>query len=209
MRRADFLKRTSAQRRWTGEDVLVETLRLREEDLRDRLLPRLIGTVFHVTSGENWPSIRKLGKVASNRAGKHGFTFPQSEKSYGRRRGYVCLFDLRIKSPEQIQDTLDKFYFLNCHKFDNHSVFLLLAPEAVEWLVSPPRTHAEVQYKELWIPESEIFYPADLPLEAVATVLDVRVSPRPVDPKLLEAYRELARLAGEGKKPRSQGTEDS
>jgi len=66
--------------------------------LESDILPLLKNEVFHVTSIENFQQILKDGKVISNADKKFKYSYPQSENSYGRKRGYICLFDLRNKT---------------------------------------------------------------------------------------------------------------
>ena len=93
--------------------VEVTSIKLHYSNLKEELLPLFLGKVFHVTTKDACSSIMAEKKIRNNMKGEREFVFPQSENSYGRKRGYVCLFDLRSATTEQIQDALMKFYFLN------------------------------------------------------------------------------------------------
>ena len=82
-----------------------------DNELREKLLPVLKDEIFHVTSYSRFEKIEEAGFIKSNVNGELGYTYTQSENSYGRKRGYICLFDLRRKTEEEIQHGLDCFYF--------------------------------------------------------------------------------------------------
>jgi hypothetical protein len=88
--------------------MLVEHIGIQDADhLRAVLLPRLRDRVFHVTSQENFEKIREAGAILHNRDER----FPlnaASEASFGRRRGWVCLFDLCGCAKKVLDRTLDR-----------------------------------------------------------------------------------------------------
>ena len=96
----------------TGVTPLRERIEVKKSDLAIVVLPRLLGTVFHVTTARAFDGIRDSGLIRSNQDGRLGFTFPQSKNNYGRQAGYVCLFDLRDVPEDRIREALGKFYFL-------------------------------------------------------------------------------------------------
>jgi hypothetical protein len=91
----------------TGPSVSVVTIH--EDDLQEKLLPRLLGRVFHVTSIEGYEGIKRSEAILSNQEGKLAYVFPQSAISYGHKRGYVCLFDLRGKKAADLEIPLQNF----------------------------------------------------------------------------------------------------
>ncbi len=148
-----------------------ERLAIPAAELEVTLLPRLIGPVFHVTSWKGYEGILKSGAILSNQDGRFGFTFPQSENSFGRQRGYVCLFDLRSVPGEDLKLALRKFYFLNPHWCDDRPVFLLLSDAFHHELI--PWTAGDAE--GIRIPDVEAWYPGNIELEKISNVLEVRV----------------------------------
>ncbi len=157
-------------------DLAVEHIAVRRGDLEEIMLPRLRGTVFHVTSPPGFEGITTAGKIRSNRDGTLPFTFPQSHNNHGRQRGWVCLFDLREVAEDKLRDALEiKFYFLKPTKHD--PVFLFLKPPEYQKLI--PWTDAPVG--AMCIPYVESWYPSDLPVSALAGALVVTVEPDDAD----------------------------
>ena len=150
---------------------------VKQDDLRRVLLPKLRSRVFHVTSGRGLEGIQTSHSVSANIDGKLGFTFPQSENSFGRRRGYVCMFDLRGISEEHLKFALEGFFFLDPYGRRENPVFLFLAParygDIIHSRVAKPRGG------EMWIPYVEAWYPRDLPLSEIDQVLSVKIERPP------------------------------
>jgi hypothetical protein len=149
----------------------VQTLTILAQKLRDRLLPTLMGSVFHITCRTSYQGILNVGAIQNNRDNRFAYSVPQSVNSYGRKRGYVCLFDLRHVPDEELDLALDKFYLLNPHYCDGNPIFLVL-DEAF---------HADlILWKagnicEMRIPHVESWYPGDIEIRKVRRVIDVRV----------------------------------
>lgn len=158
-------------------DDLVEVLSIPRSELEVALLPRLRGTVFHVTSASNLQGIQLSGYVYSNSDDKFAYTFPQSKNAYGRRRGYVSLFDLRDVSDENLSDALFRFYFLNPFGRRDDPVFLFLSPGCYQDLI--PWTVTRDDFSEMWVPYVESWYPGDLPLTEIERVIHVRIEHPP------------------------------
>ncbi len=171
-------------------DLSVERLTVKRGDLEDVVLQRLRGTVFHVTSGPAVAAIIASGVIRSNQDGRFAFTWPQSQNNYGRRRGYVCLFDLRDVPEDQLRDALHlKLYFLKPTRDD--PVFLFVDPSEYGKLI--PWTVAKGSYKEVLIPYVESWYPSDLPVSALAGALAVTVEPDDADSAFRWRMREFRR----------------
>ena len=152
------------------------------ESLRGQLLPELLGRVFHVTSQSRYEEILGCGMVRNNADGSLGNTYPQSAISLGRKRGYVCLFDLRSLSEDQLQSALDCFFFLSPYPLGDDLAFLFLRHEVHGDLTLWDHIRSEVPVGEFRIPHAECWYPSDLPLSAVQDVLLVHVRRKPIPP---------------------------
>ena len=135
-----------------------------------------MGKVFHVTSYESYYGILRDGIIKPNKEGEFNFTWPQSEISYGRKRGYVCLFDLRNKSNDIIEEALMKFNFLNPFYSQNRAVFLILSPQLHSSLIYDVKAKEEIGYKEMYIPYVECWYPNGISLDYIEEILEVTVT---------------------------------
>lgn len=143
-------------------------------NLKKIVLPKLIGTIFHVTSEHAFQGILANKNISPNQDEKFTFSFSQSKNSFGKNRNYVCLFDLRTKEQSVIDETLDRFYFLNPGQWDT-SVFLSLDESACSNLIPNHIAREEIGYKEVWIPNTEVWYPEAIPLNRIVAVLEVRI----------------------------------
>lgn len=150
------------------------------DELRDKLLSKLKEKVFHVTSYDRYKIIEESGMIKSNADGKLGFTYPQSENSYGRKRGYICLFDLRDKTAEEIENALECFYFLGDHTLGDKQVYLILKDETYSELIDTTQAKAEIDFKEMWIPYVECWYPENLLLSNIQEIIIVNIEREPL-----------------------------
>ena len=97
------------------------------------------------------------------------------ENSYGRKRGYVCLFDLRDKNRSIIDEALLKFYFLN-PGYGEKVVFLILNTQLYPELIDYQQAHEEVGFKEKWIPYVECWYPRAISLNNIEEIMLVNIA---------------------------------
>lgn len=67
-----------------------------DTEYKDQLLGLLRDKVFHVTTAKAFESIRKDGFIYGNQDAKYPLN-ESSLNSFGRYRGWVCLFDLSGK----------------------------------------------------------------------------------------------------------------
>jgi hypothetical protein len=155
----------------------LRTLTIERDRLKTELLPCLEGAVFHVTRATAFESILSSGWVFSNSDARFPFTFPQSSNAYGRRRGYVSLFDLRDISDDEVQEALDRFYFLDPFHERDDPVFLFLDPSAYTDLISWRTTRND--YSEMWIPFVESWYPGDISVAVLHHALRIKVERPP------------------------------
>lgn len=159
---------------------------LKNENFRCDLLRRLNGRVFHVTTAAAFENIQRDNFIFHNKSGR----FPihtSSEISFGRKNGWVCLFDLRCQSDDAIQDALEKYDFLRPdwlvdHELDqtvSHLAYLFLHPEKYSVLIP----NSQGQLCDFFIPKVECWYPGDMPLDNIEEVLFVRIAENaPADP---------------------------
>ena len=143
--------------------------------LRGDLLPQLRETVFHVTSGEGLVGILAENMILPNSNERFTFSYPQSANSFGVKRDYICLFDLRDISDNIIDETLDRHYFLNHNHWDIN-VFLILDAEAYGDLIPNEIANG---HGEMWIPSVEIWFPGPIPLGKISNRIEVQIKNRP------------------------------
>ncbi len=183
--------------------MIVDEIAYVDQDHAADLLERLRDTVFHLTTKEAFDQIRRGGFVFHNRQRRFGLN-TASENSFGRNRGWVCLFDLRGHTQVTIDEALTKYYFLEPSWFRRHRpeytesnlAYLLLDPKAYPELV-PNQTATsiwkETNRYEHYLPNIECWYPADMPLTCVGRVHLVRIyKSAPKDNPFLYAHHQLA-----------------
>ena len=160
-----------------GTDKLrTDSLTITLSGLRKDLLPILVGNVIHLTTSLGLQGIKKDGLIRSNIDGKLFYSYPQSDRSYARARGWVSLFDLRTVSDNQLETGLSNFYFLNPPFVNNNPIFLSLSPLHHPSLLPWTQARDEDAWKEMFIPHIEVFYPGDIPLSHINRVVDVQVT---------------------------------
>ena len=140
--------------------------------LRLNILDQLRGNVFHVTSENSLSSIRQQGYIATNETGllDTPFGFPSS---YGRRKGYVCLFDLRGKSDADIQFGHDCLCFTHPSALGAHIAYLLLSGAAHCEIITESEAKRDVGPHGSWdwVPRLECWFPRDLPFDSIKSIL--------------------------------------
>ena len=124
-----------------------ELLQVDASELAAVLLPRLREKMFHLTSDAGFRGICEAGGILGNADRRFPLTLPQSDVSYGRKRGYVRLFDLRGVDDEGVDEVQISF---------------------------PARD--EVGGKEMFLWRFATWFPGKLPLERIETVLEVELS---------------------------------
>ena len=135
------------------------------EERKEKLLPLLKGNIFHVTSLEALDMIVKEGIIRNNKDGEMNYTYPQSKISYGNMQGFVCLFDFRDIEASDICWTSRKYSIFG------RNVFLLLRNEYWVDVIKPKDRH--LGPKEMYIPESEVWYPGDNEITKIKTCIRV------------------------------------
>jgi len=165
-----------------------------ERKVRSLILPLLREHVFHVTSYPAFKKILTSGDISPNIGGQFGNAFPGSQNSYGRYKGYVCLFDFRDKTDEAVNRGIDDCNFLEAQHLGNRHLFLILKPTAYSSLIPTETAYKEVEHRKLHIPVVECWFPTSIPLESVSRVLDVSIRRRPIKPgsllwEIMESYK--------------------
>jgi hypothetical protein len=156
-----------------------------DTEYRDQLVKLLRANVFHVTTVKAYRRILKDRFIFGNQDDKYPINVG-SLKSFGRYRGWVCLFDLREKSDKEIEDSLMCYNFLGPSWFTEYSqnhtesklVYLLMSRACYEHLVPNQEGHKSFEdglgYTQ-YIPNVEVWFPGKLSIALIAKVLCVRI----------------------------------
>lgn len=134
--------------------------------------------IYHLTGVRGYRGIRQDGLIKSN-DGSFPNTYPQSVNGYGRRRGYVSLFD--FESPTEEQCLLQHWKWEGFFTKHKPATILLgfdrgqLEPK----LVSYERATEEVGFAEMKIPHIETWCIEPIPFSYATSLVLVN----PVNPK--------------------------
>jgi len=140
--------------------------------LKETVLPMLREKVFHVTSFKAYRGIVQDNAIKASKKYSNSLS---SEISYGRNRGYVCLFDLRNKTDAVIEEAMRHYYFLNPFN-QNISIFLILSRTDYPKLIYDTKAKKEAGYKEKYVPHVECWYPGNITLKYIDEILEVRIT---------------------------------
>lgn len=146
-------------------------------EIEQVMLPLLRGRVFHVTTEEKFNDICRCGWIYSKEQTKFVFAPGQSETTYGRKRGWVSLYDLSNTEDTDIKEALIRYWFFRTLRAGSRYVYLIIAESAWSSLVSWKRASRDVGEQELFIPFVEAWYPGDIPLQLVSESLVLTVHP--------------------------------
>lgn len=155
-----------------------------DREYKDQLLELLRDKVFHVTTAKAFDYIQKDGFIYGNQDAKYPLN-PTSINSFGRCRGWVCLFDLRGKSDKEIDNVLSRSYnFLGPEWFkelneseyytESRLVYLYLSQAYYKDLV-PNREASQNDKPSQFIPEVECWYRGNIPIEHIEKALCVKI----------------------------------
>jgi hypothetical protein len=159
----------------------------KKSDLEARVLPLLRGRVFHVTKLQTFDSIRAEG-IKNSRD-----SLPSSPwvNSYGPKRGWVCLFDLRNTTDAQVEMARSKYNFLRPPFSDadrNAHVYLFMSESVWPHLISWKCAEQEKAWGEMFIPDVEAWYPGDIPISCVSDALVVTIESEPESSEITRLY---------------------
>jgi hypothetical protein len=139
-----------------------------EDSAIERLfLPLVRGRLFHLTTDESFADICRCGWISSGRQAPIALTPGQLERSYGRKRGWVSLYDLSDPTDVEVKEALIRYWLLKTLRDEGQLMCLMIAETVRPSLVSWQRAIRELGEKEFFIPFVEAWYPGDLPLRLV------------------------------------------
>lgn len=159
------------------EPIYKRTLSIGYFDDEDTVLPILRGTVFHVTSAENYKNILETGAILPNTKNERPYN-TASDNSCFNELGCVCLIDLRICSYEQLESGLCMYSFLNPSHTNNNPIFLILKDEACHSLIPWHECNSRpMKGKNQVVPYIEAGHEGPIALKAIDYALDVTITP--------------------------------
>ena len=131
----------------------------------------LVGHIFHVTSSERLGDIQASGFLKP--ATEHNTFKGQSKKCYAKQKGWICLFDFRSVTDEQIEDSCQScLWDLMTSKLTTPVVLIIN-----EDIHSEMRFQSEEKllYSSEIIPglcvqDTECWYPGNLSLENISVL---------------------------------------
>jgi hypothetical protein len=180
----------------------IRELSLHSDQLRDTLLPLLLGRVFHVTRRNVSEQILAEGVIQANANSELPTVFGSSN-SFFRKRGCISFFDYRSATAEQIEAALGKCspYHLpssNPELLNEPSVsYLFLSEAAQDRLISWSKWKEEEAYSDKVVPWVEAGYPGEVPLTFIERVLHVTID-YPTDSLAAKLHRARWRRSREG-----------
>lgn len=159
----------------------IQRRNLVDADLRVALLPRLRRSVFHVTSQANFKKICRSGAIMHNKNARFRLNVT-SENSFGRRRGWICLFDMRYCDGSALEKTLSSYNFLQPRSFTRyHSdhtttviAYLILHPKFYKYLV-PNRFARKVSPYGHYVRNTEVWYRGSICLSQIQRALLAKI----------------------------------
>lgn len=170
-------------------DLIIEKIEYENfEEVEKDFIPKVLnGNVFHVTNEIGFNGIIKDNYIKNNQDKKFKYIYGQSEGSFGRVRGYVCLFDLRNKVNifEKIGE--DGYGLLIQYLNPKSFIFCLKKieyPSLIEWTEAKiakenyTKKYVNGDYKTPvdWynVADFECWYPKDIHLNQIEKIIELK-----------------------------------
>lgn len=159
------------------KDIPIKKLTISKSSLEKQIIPLLKNTVFHCTSLSSYQGILESNAIYNNLENRFEYSFSVSSNSYGRKKGYVCLFDFRNKKNKTIiEELLPKFYFLNPSFCKGKVVYFILNPSLYSNLIPNEKAKEEVGFSQMWIPyEFEVWYEEKISMDGIKEIIIVDI----------------------------------
>jgi len=153
-----------------------------EDDIYEKGLQLVRGKIFHVTPIDRFKKIIKDGHIKTNKDGNLGYHW--SENSFGRNRGYVCLFDFTDKEEKAIEDVVVNYFnFFSPRTLGSHIGFLIFPFDLLKnQLLFIDHARREWRLGEKYIPDVECWYPSYLSIDLCSEAFVINIHPlRPLN----------------------------
>jgi hypothetical protein len=131
--------------------------------------------IFHVTIPSGFIGIHSSGYIEPNDRTRE-YSFPQTERSYGLAKGYICLFDFVTPSEDEIISQFFKWeWFFKTHR--PFTIVLELEQKLIsQYLIRNEEAKKEVGYSKVWIPYVEAWSTQPIPISAIKNYYIVKYS---------------------------------
>lgn len=150
-------------------------MKVRHENLKSELLTKLNNKVFHFTNLEVWKQIKASGSIIPNQSQIFKTTSTQSHKSLGHHLNAICLFDLREKTKDQINQGIYLYDFLGIHRPKDKACYLIIDPEYYQSLTTFDEVDENLRDSKMYIPEIECWHVGPIALDQISGVYEVSV----------------------------------
>ena len=161
----------------------VERIKVHQSALRKTLLDRLRGSVFHVTTQDAWPLIRRTESVLANPPDDPAIKKWDEYTGYFQQISHVSLCDLRSVREHDLSVALQRYFFLDPRRGCPDPVFLIVSPSSVNAIVTYREAIDDAtEAGQMIVPFIEAGYPGDLPLAKITEVLIVDIDRPPPSP---------------------------
>lgn len=158
-------------------NLVTEKIRGAEDTLLQLFLPKLIGTVFHFTTSENWSPIKASGQIATNQAGRFKTHSVHSHESVGHHLDAVCLFDFRNCDYEDLQKSTIFYDYLTRRWRDRTVYFLLIGQQRLPFITTEAELDEATRENKMYIPTIESWHRGNIPVSDIAQVYEVQALP--------------------------------
>jgi hypothetical protein len=128
-----------------------------------------------MTREEKFHDIYRSGWIYSHEQAQFVFAPGQTEATYGRKRGWVSLFDFSEKKDKEIKGALIRHWFFRTLRNAGTYTYLMVAESACSSLISWEHAFRDVGGNEFFIPFVETWYPGDMPIQLVSDCLVITV----------------------------------
>jgi hypothetical protein len=144
------------------------------EQLKEKLLlPFLVGRVFHVTNLNNLKGIIESGEIRPNIKGDLPTTFGSSSNSFFRKRGCISVFDYRLATTEQIEESLRKCSPCPVDTYSKELAYLFLLECLYDRLILWTKWKEEETWGQMIVPYVESGLSGPIPIELIDDVFRV------------------------------------
>ena len=146
---------------------------------------KLLGSIFHLTRQSSLSQILKDGHIAHNQDARFGLN-TSSQNSFGRNRGYVCLFDFQNITEEILEDIIRRYYVYSPSWFEEivgenkvwKLAYLFVDPKIYDRIIPNEAASSLILTNEpnrFFIPHAECWYDGNLPLRYIKKIIKVNV----------------------------------
>ena len=137
----------------------------------ERILPMLLGRVFHVTCRARFSAILKCGSILPNRNGELNAGFTMTPRTACRDRDAVSVFDFRSVSTDQLSIGLEACCpWQIAYQCGDEIAIAFLGDHAVSQLLTPENLKSAGRAGEMLVPFVEACHPGELQTEAICEV---------------------------------------